>query len=535
MPESIHCAGPAPVRHGRDATCRAAETSGVSVRKAWGATAAAVAAGLVWAAAPGAAQAAERTIVVPDGFVKALSDTRATGHYALAGTGLHIWTEGTTSTDKVAEYVAAGVPLAGVGEPSLDYKATVGGTPGFQLVMDYDANGTADGILIGEPGSYGNDWWASNGSQQFVKDAAPSHDTGSGSTNHGTLEGWRTAFPQAQVLAYGFSLGSGVKGDGVLNAISFGGDTYTFGARPVDTSGPALSCDVAAPGPTFPYGSTASVTATATDAGSGPATATVSAAAVTSTLGAQTVTVVASDAAGNVSSTACPYTVVAGAPASVTLVSGGDQSAPVGTAFAQPVKVKVTDAGGNPVAAVPVTFSAPATGASGTFVSGSVATDDSGTAAVTVTATGSTGTWQGSGAVAGLAPATFSLTNTTAPAKRADLRVTVTGPAQLSKGQTGSFVLTVKDQGPDAATDVLGSLALPCGLAVTSTGGGTGVGNLIVWPTARTLASGSSVSYTVTVRATTKGSWKVAGGSASLRTPDPSLANNVASTALTVR
>lgn len=181
--------------------------------------------------AAGPAQAGPAaTIEVPTDFVPALTDTRATGHYEVSGTGLHIWTTGTTSTDKVAEYVAASTPLAGVGEPSLDYTNTTGGgVPGFQLVVDFDANGTADGILVGEPGVYaGNDWWLNNAAMQFVKDGAPSHTGGYGSTNHGTLAEWRTAFPKANVTAFGFSLGSGVKGDGVLKAINFGGTSYTF-------------------------------------------------------------------------------------------------------------------------------------------------------------------------------------------------------------------------------------------------------------------------------------------------------------------
>lgn len=505
------------------------------MKKAWGATVAAVAVGLVWAAVPGAAHAAERTILVPDDFVKALSDTRATGHYEVVGDALHIYTEGATSSDKVAEYVASGARLADVGEPSLEYASTVGGVPGFQLVVDFDADGTPDGILIGEPGVYGNDWWASNGSSQTVKDAAPSHDGGFGSPNHGTLDQWRAKFPQAAVQDFGFSLGSGVKGDGTLAAIRYDGDRYTFGTKPVDITGPTVTCDVAAPGPVLAYGSTAQISATVTDTGSGPSTPSVSAPADTGSLGSKTVSLTGTDLAGNTTSTDCSYTVVAGAPTSVTLVSGGGQSAPVGTAFAQPVKVKVTDAGGNPVGAATVTFSAPASGATGTFVNGSVTTDDTGVAAVTVTATGSTGTWTGSATVAGLAPATFSLTNTAAPAKRADLKVTLTGPAQLTRGQAGTYVLTVKNNGPDAATDVLSSVAFPCGVVVTSTGGGARVGNLVVWPTVKSLASGASTTYTVTVKGTTKGSFKVAGGAASLRTPDPVLGNNVAVTALTVR
>ena len=191
-----------------------------------------VALGLTLAvAAP--ASAATSTIYVPDDFVKSLSDTRATGHYELAGTGLHIRTEGSTSTDKVAEYDATKTPLSSVGEPSFDYTTSGGGLPGFQLYIDANGDGQADGILVGENSVYGNDWWLSNSAQQFVKDGAPSHTGGFGSTNHGTLAQWRAAFPDTVVTAFGFSLGSAVKGDGVINAIDFAGTRYVFGKQTV--------------------------------------------------------------------------------------------------------------------------------------------------------------------------------------------------------------------------------------------------------------------------------------------------------------
>jgi hypothetical protein len=181
----------------------------------------------------GTAQAAAKTLLVPDDFNQTYSDTRATGHYEVQGTGLHIWTQGSTSTDKVAEYVDTNTALAAVEEPTLDYTQTSGTIPpGFQLIVDFDNDGTLDGILVGEPTYYGNDWWLNNAAAQFVKDGAPSHTSGSGSENHGTLDQWRAAFPNAVVKAFGFSLGSGVKGDGVLNSITFAGDTYTF-AQPV--------------------------------------------------------------------------------------------------------------------------------------------------------------------------------------------------------------------------------------------------------------------------------------------------------------
>ena len=102
-----------------------------------------------------------------------LSETRATGHNQLLADGLHVWTEGTTSTDKAAGYYAVDFPLADTGNQtiaqSIEYDASFGITPGLQLVVDFDHDGTPDGILVGES-VYGNDWWLSNSAAQFVKD-----------------------------------------------------------------------------------------------------------------------------------------------------------------------------------------------------------------------------------------------------------------------------------------------------------------------------------------------------------------------------
>jgi hypothetical protein len=184
------------------------------------------------------ASAAATGTIHPSDFVDPLSDTRATGHYAVAGTGLHIWTDGNTNkdehginTDKVAEYVATKTPLAHVGEPALGYSNTSGGgVPGFQLVIDFDRDGTADGILVGEPTvtSYGDNWWLNNAAAPVAKAGAPHTGGGQGSNWFGSLDEWRSNFSKARVLAFGFSLGSGVQGDGVIDAIDFAGTRYTF-------------------------------------------------------------------------------------------------------------------------------------------------------------------------------------------------------------------------------------------------------------------------------------------------------------------
>lgn len=194
-----------------------------------------VLAGTVVATAP--AQAAAK--VVPANLVDQ-SETRATGHNVFGADGtVRVYTEGSTSTDKAAGYFDVNRTLSAVAsvEPTMAWAANLAPNllrPGMQLKVDFDGDGSIDGILVGEPtyadGSplYGNVWWASNGSKAFVKAGAPSHTGGFGSENHGTLAAWKAAFPAAEVVQGGWSLGSGVKGDGFISNFVIAGDTYTF-------------------------------------------------------------------------------------------------------------------------------------------------------------------------------------------------------------------------------------------------------------------------------------------------------------------
>jgi hypothetical protein len=212
------------------------------MRKTLGALGATVAGLAMTLTTVSAVAATAGTIYVPDDFNPAMSDTRATGHYELQGTALHVWTTPTVTpgpnTNKVAEYVNTSTPLAAVGEPSLDQTYNSGSTiaPGFQLVVDFDNDGSADGILVGEPAAYGTNWWLNTSSKPFVQAGAPHTGGGFGSPWYGTLDEWRAAFPNANVVAFGFSLGSGVTGDWTINAINFAGTRYTFGKHVVLTS-----------------------------------------------------------------------------------------------------------------------------------------------------------------------------------------------------------------------------------------------------------------------------------------------------------
>lgn len=190
-------------------------------------------------------------ITVPSDFVPALSDTRGTGHYALTGSGLHVWTDGTpssASTNKVAEYFARSGSLPDTA--SLEWTGTQP-QPGMQIVFDVDGvdgNGNDFNILVGEPTYYGADWWLASSSSGDAKAADPSgaNDSGSGSAYFGTLAQWKAALPNARMLAGGFSLGSGILGDGVIAALNYDATHYVFGK-------PFTSSVQAAPGATVEY------------------------------------------------------------------------------------------------------------------------------------------------------------------------------------------------------------------------------------------------------------------------------------------
>jgi adhesin/invasin len=98
-------------------------------------------------------------------------------------------------------------------------------------------------------------------------------------------------------------------------------------------------------------------------------------------------------------------------PALITVTGGGMQTATVGTPFGSALQARVTDAGGNASAGVPVTFTAPGSGASATLSPSSVITDSNGIASVAATANATPGSYAVTAGVSGVTPAAFNLTN----------------------------------------------------------------------------------------------------------------------------
>ncbi|MGC1490881.1 MAG: choice-of-anchor D domain-containing protein, partial [Candidatus Acidiferrum sp.] len=185
------------------------------------------------------------------------------------------------------------------------------------------------------------------------------------------------------------------------------------------------------------------------------------------TAGSQTIT--ATDTVtSSITGTSNTITVGSGTPASVTATAGASQSATINTAFGTGMQATVKDNGGNLLSGVSVVFTAPSTGASGTFANGTTTTtaitNGSGIAVpTTFTANGiAGGPYTVTATVAGVtAPANFSLTNTAGtPAS-----VTATAGASQSATINTAFgtllAATVKDGGGNLLSGVSVTFTAP--------------------------------------------------------------------------
>ena len=210
--------------------------------------------------------------------------------------------------------------------------------------------------------------------------------------------------------------------------------------------------------------------------------------------------------AGTVTNTtAFALTNTAGAPNSVTTTGGNGQSATVLTAFSLPLQVTVRDSGNNNAPGVSVTFTAPSSGASGTFGgtgknTAMVTTDANGVAATTFTANAKAGTFSVSAGAASVFNANaFSLTNNSAgPAS-----VTATAGTPQAAAIQGTFSIalqaTVRDSGGNGVSGVSVTFTAPAsGPSGTFAGGSSSV-------VAVTNASGvaTATAYTANTKAGT--------------------------------
>ncbi|MBV9069810.1 MAG: lamin tail domain-containing protein [Acidobacteria bacterium] len=151
------------------------------------------------------------------------------------------------------------------------------------------------------------------------------------------------------------------------------------------------------------------------------------------------------------------------ATASISSTAGTPQSATVGTPFAQQLQATVRDGGNAPISGAGVTFTAPGSGASGTFSNGtttaSVITDGSGIATSPVfTANATAGSYLVS-AANGSFTTTFSLTNLAQSATH----FSVTAPANVTSGVAFNVTVTALNASNAVVTNYAGTVHFSSG------------------------------------------------------------------------
>ena len=160
------------------------------------------------------------------------SESRSGGHHEYVETGLRIYTDAADSNGKSAGYVATDLNLEDVGTPVLNFTNTSGGAePGINLSLI--VNGVWQGNLVKEP--LFSQWWLNKAVPGMPAGPNPSYQKSYGSLNDFLFAYAQLGYTgdEVKVVAIGYSLGSGAKGDGILTSITAGCVNYTFGAEKV--------------------------------------------------------------------------------------------------------------------------------------------------------------------------------------------------------------------------------------------------------------------------------------------------------------
>jgi hypothetical protein len=194
-------------------------------------------------------------------------------------------------------------------------------------------------------------------------------------------------------------------------------------------------------------------------------------------------------------------------PASIAPNGGTTpQHTTIGTPFGTALSVTVKDAFNNPVANATVTFTAPGSGASGTFANATATitgtTDASGVLAETFTANTTAGAYSVTASVSGVSPsATFSLTNDPGPANTLTPGVNTTPQtAPITTAFAVALSVTVTDSSGNTIADgtQVTFAAPPSGASATFPNGGVATTTNGIASIAATANGTAGGPYTVT-------------------------------------
>jgi len=266
--------------------------------------------------------------------------------------------------------------------------------------------------------------------------------------------------------------------------------TVTMGGSPVGGAFVIFTAPTTGASGTFASNSSNSETDTTNASG----VATSSTFTANGTIGADTVT---ASVAGVTATTSFNLTNTSGPAAAITATSGSLQDAHIGTAFGAPLVATVVDGKQNPVSGAPVTFAAPASGASGTFASNATATETDTTNASgvatssTFTADTAAGAYTAKATVTGVTTAaSFKLTNITGAVVSIAATSGTPQSASVNAAFAAPLVATVVDGNQNPVSGALVTFEVP-----PSGAGGTFAGGV---DTATTNASGVATSRVFT-------------------------------------
>lgn len=184
-----------------------------------------------------------------------------------------------------------------------------------------------------------------------------------------------------------------------------------------------------------------------------------------------------------------------GPPAAIAATAGTPQGALINSAFATTFKATVQDSAGNGISGATVTFTAPTSGASGTFAGGSTTasatTDSSGVAtSPAFTAGGAGGSYSVMATVAGVGTAaSFSLTNVDFTLQQASA-----GTVQITAGTPSNVTLNL--------TTTPAATALPADVNYSCSAPSSLIGTTCSLSPAKTSAGNASGSTTLTISTT---------------------------------
>ncbi len=171
---------------------------------------------------------------------------------------------------------------------------------------------------------------------------------------------------------------------------------------------------------------------------------------------------------------------VNGGITALELVDGNNQTAEVGSTFAQPLRVRAVGAGGVPIAGVPVQFTGPSTGASASFAPNPAISGADGIASSTATAIRTGGSYTATARVGTLSQ-DFTLTNLPGLDTALEIVSNLPNPSNPGQAVTVTIALNPEAGGPppsgsvavSANTGEACSIVLPavsCQLVFTTTG-----------------------------------------------------------------